>query len=218
MKVEFDDFFWCSETDEKSRVFQLFPSVFGDSRGFFVEQWKLQDDVARHWFHRENWIRQINTSCSHMLTIRGCHAQSGKYCQAKMVFAQTANLYDFIIDARPDSRTFGKSKVYLLDSKLQNKLFVPRGFLHSFITTDEDTKFLFTYFCDNVYSKGSEISVNPSSIVPNKMREYLGENNLDDFLSSGDLDISDKDRNSIKLDDFLCDAQETWKKGTLWYK
>ena len=40
MKIEFDDDFWYDKKDDKSRVFQVFPSVFGDDRGTFTEIWK----------------------------------------------------------------------------------------------------------------------------------------------------------------------------------
>ena len=34
-----------------------------------------------------------------------------------------------------------------------------------------------------------------------------------------DLDISDKDRNSVELEEFLHGVQDIWKtNGTLWYK
>ena len=42
MKIEFDDDFWYDKKDDKSRVFQVFPSVFGDDRGTFTEIWKCE--------------------------------------------------------------------------------------------------------------------------------------------------------------------------------
>jgi len=62
-----------------------------------------------------SWVKQINRSVSKGGTVRGCHAQRGKFCQGKLVEALNAKIYDIITDARPDSKTFGVSNVYILD-------------------------------------------------------------------------------------------------------
>lgn len=115
MQIIYDDgIFDNFEADQKSRVFEIVPDVFGDSRGSFSEVLKCREDVPE-WMKTMTWIKQINRSVSSKNTIRGCHAQSGLFCQAKLVEALTTQIYDIIIDARPDSNTFGVSKAYLLD-------------------------------------------------------------------------------------------------------
>lgn len=46
-------------------------------------------------------------------------------------------------------------------------VFVPRGFLHGFVVPFEysNEKAIFSYYCDNVYDKDSEITVNPASYL-----------------------------------------------------
>ena len=108
----------------------------------------------------------MNRSSSSKYTVRGCHAQYGKFCQGKLVEALTEKIYDIITDSRPDSKTYGLSKIYILDPLKQNKLWVPRGFLHAFVVPNAKSNAIFQYFCDNVYNKPSEIGINPLTILP----------------------------------------------------
>ena len=88
------------------RPWIMYPKVFGDKRGFFTEV--LAGEDMRD-------IRQINRSSSCQFAVRGLHAQGGAHCQSKIVEALTISIYDIIVDARPDSKTFGQFGVYLLD-------------------------------------------------------------------------------------------------------
>ena len=62
MKIEFDADFWYDFNDEKSKVFQIFPDVYEDERGKFLESWKFIDEDKKdvkddtHWIFKENWI------------------------------------------------------------------------------------------------------------------------------------------------------------------
>lgn len=87
----------------------MLPNVFPDDRGSFSEVLKSSDVPYL------GIVRQINRSVSRKGTFRGFHAQKAPFCQAKLVEALTVPIYDIIVDARPDSKTFGKSACYLLD-------------------------------------------------------------------------------------------------------
>jgi len=65
------------------------------------------------------------------------HAQKGCFCQSKLVECVSGHIHDIIIDARPNSKTFGMTKTYALDSAKANALFVPCGFLHGFYSDNE---------------------------------------------------------------------------------
>lgn len=90
-------------------VYQVFPKIFKDGRGWFMERMQFPGNNLMD-------IKQINRSCSMPGVLRGCHAQKGPYCQAKLVEAINTALIDVITDARPTSSTFGKSKMYLLNN------------------------------------------------------------------------------------------------------
>ena len=178
-------------------------------------------------------IKQINRSCSRPGVVRGCHAQKGPYCQAKLVEAINTNIIDVITDARPDSKTFGKSKMYLLSSDKQNMLYVPRGFLHAFIVpTNTQSMAYFNYYCDNVYDKKSEICVNPRDvIVPliktidwNNIKETqnfiaLKFENLNDTNNLNGYILSEKDLAGKPLDCFLAEVKTEFETtGKKWYE
>ena len=218
-----DETFFAFDDDPKSTVFELFPDVHGDTRGWFSEV--MKGDLG--------WIKQINRSSSSPNVVRGCHAQQGAFCQAKLVEAINEVVFDYIIDARPDSKTFGVSKMYRLDPVKQNKLFVPRGFLHAFIVpSSAKIDAVFTYYCDNIYDKESEICINPKSVITrnigilrswcysnpemNDMFHELVESSEDDWV------YSDKDLQGLDYDAWMTSLKVAYDnedfKTSLWYK
>lgn len=229
MKIEFDDDFWYDKKDDKSRVFQVFPSVFGDDRGTFTEIWKCETTTIPEnmkeipWFADNMWIKQLNVSHSRPGVIRGCHAQTGNACQGKLVQSMFGNIWDVITDARPQSDTFMMTKVFFLNPRLQNKVFVPRGFLHAFITGNElpnGTNYIFSYICDAVYDKTSEICVSPLNIVIPAFYDYCERYGLENFVKNGTtLLTSPKDEKGQDPDVFFEVIRNEYKNSsTLWYK
>ena len=166
---------YCEQFDNIStgRPYMIYPNVFNDNRGTFSEV--LKNDNLKD-------IKQINRSTSCKMTFRGFHAQKAPFCQSKLVEALNHPIYDIIIDARPDSRSFGLIDAFLLDPIKQNKLYVPRGFLHSFFVPwhSNDDNATFMYYCDNLYDHGSEICINPLSVF-NELKKHQDFNNEDDL-------------------------------------
>lgn len=219
-----------------SRVFTYVPQVFKDNRGTFSEVLKTPTNPYEYeidWFNELNWIKQINRSTSCGLTVRGMHAQKGDFCQAKLVEAVKGVIYDIITDARPGSQTFGVSTVVRLDSEIQNKLFIPRGFLHGFAVPEGESEAIFSYMCDNVYDKESEVTINPMTMLPNIISqisqrfndakeddpEYLKFKPLFDMFNSPDkLVFSEKDTMGIDYADWMKSILADWKTNhILWY-
>ena len=227
MKIIIDEIFDNLNNNklEANSVFQIFPNVFNDSRGYFTEvlkdyiNTKDTSDIPLQ-LTSLSWIKQINRSSSSSYTIRGCHAQKAPYCQGKLVEALNTIIYDIITDARPDSKTFGVSNIYILDPNIQNKLWVPRGFLHSFaIPNINEDKALFQYFCDNVYNKESEICINPLSLLPKIIEETDIDRRLFDIFDQEELSISDKDKSGLNYESWMSEIKADYKKtGKVWYK
>lgn len=232
--IVFHDQFDSFANQQESQVFEVFPSVFKDQRGYFCEVMKEKSldefDERIKWFKDASWIKQINRSCSKGKTIRGCHAQKGKFCQAKLVQALTSKIYDFITDARPNSKTFGITQVFILDPEKQNQLFVPRGFLHAFATVNDEPA-IFEYMCDNVFDKSSEIGISPLSILPKIVDELeeLSNNNPQMANDYFDLFMIFKNKTNLTMSPKDLSAQDykTWMKQIeddyiqnkrLWYK
>ena len=127
------------------------PDVFGDNRGWFVEQY----NAGRY---REAGITadfvQDNESFSSKGVVRGLHWQAGEHCQAKLVRVIRGAVWDVAVDVRRGSPTFGKHVSVVLTGDNKKQFFIPRGFAHGFVVLEDNT--LFSYKCDNLYCKASE--------------------------------------------------------------
>lgn len=64
---------------------------------------------------------------------------------------------DIAVDARLDSPTFGQHFAIHLSAENQLQLFIPRGFLHGYITLPKTS--VFFYKCDQFYHKQAECGV-----------------------------------------------------------
>jgi dTDP-4-dehydrorhamnose 3,5-epimerase len=129
-------------------VFILEPTVFGDSRGFFMESYN------RRAF-REVGITLEFVQDNHSLSeaagiVRGLHYQSEPMAQNKLVRVLTGAIYDVAVDIRPDSPTFGHWVGVVLSEENKRQLFVPKGFAHGFCTLVPNTQVL--YKVDQYYS------------------------------------------------------------------
>lgn len=127
------------------------PEVFGDARGWFVEQYNA--DRYRADGITVNFV-QDNESFSSRGVVRGLHWQEGNAAQAKLVRVIRGSVWDVAVDIRKGSPTFGKHVAVTLSAENKRQFFIPRGFAHGFIVLEDET--LFSYKCDNVYSPPSE--------------------------------------------------------------
>jgi len=230
MNIKYENSLDWFDSDDKSRVFQLFPKCFKDNRGYFMEVLKNIDNNEQsnlpEWLKTSNWIKQINRSSSSGGVIRGCHAQKGKFCQGKLVEAINEKIYDIITDVRPESRSFGTSSIFILDPEVHNKLWVPRGFLHSFVVPKNvKSDAIFEYFCDNVYNHESEIRVNPQTLLPDVVSEFkklFGEHkDYEDLYNTFESEnvYSEQDIKAMDYLDFVASIKEEYDKtGKKWYK
>ena len=122
------------------------PQVFGDARGYFVEQYNAARYKAAGIV--ADFV-QDNESFSHKGVVRGLHWQAGEHCQAKLVRVIRGAVWDVAVDIRKGSPTFGKHVSVVLTGENRRQLYIPRGFAHGFIVLEDDT--LFSYKCDNLY-------------------------------------------------------------------
>jgi dTDP-4-dehydrorhamnose 3,5-epimerase len=126
------------------------PQVFGDDRGFFLETYHQ----ARY---REAGIDcrfvQDNLSLSVRGTLRGLHYQIN-HPQDKLVQVITGEVFDVVVDLRPDSDTFRQWTGVRLSSESKRQLFVPKGFAHGFCVLSEEVHFF--YKCSDIYRAEDE--------------------------------------------------------------
>ncbi|WEK19012.1 MAG: dTDP-4-dehydrorhamnose 3,5-epimerase [Candidatus Pedobacter colombiensis] len=130
------------------------PKVWKDNRGYFYESYntKLLADAGID----VNFV-QDNQSFSQKGALRGLHAQNKPYEQGKLVRVLQGAVMDIAVDIRKVSPTYGQYFEIELSGENHKQLWVPPGFLHGFLTLEDQT--IFTYKVSNYYHKESEIGV-----------------------------------------------------------
>lgn len=122
-------------------VKRVTPRRFGDARGFFSETWNARALAAAGI---ETVFVQDNHSYSARPgTVRGLHYQSPPHAQGKLVRVARGRVLDVAVDVRRGSPTYGRWVAEELSADNGVQLWVPRGFLHGFVTLEPDTDVLY---------------------------------------------------------------------------
>lgn len=116
------------------------PKVFGDNRGFFMESYK-RSEFFQNGINLE--FVQDNHSKSAKGVLRGLHYQAQPKVQAKLVRCVNGKIYDFVVDIRPDSKSFGKWLKVELSDENNYMLFIPEGFAHGFVVLSDEAELLY---------------------------------------------------------------------------
>jgi dTDP-4-dehydrorhamnose 3,5-epimerase len=164
------------------------PKVFVDSRGYFLETFNENTFKAAGI---ESQFVQDNESKSQYGVVRGLHYQMNPYAQAKLVRVIVGSVLDVVVDIRKGSATYGQKYEILLTGENKRQLYIPRGFAHGFSVLEEGT--IFSYKCDNFYSKESEGGISPTDPA-------LA---IDWRVGADKMLLSDKDKNSPAMKDCL---------------
>ena len=130
-------------------LFILKGKIFYDQRGFLREAYKKK-------IIKKNLIFAI-ISKSKRNVLRGLHMQK-KNPQDKYILVLKGKILDVVVDARKNSKTYGKHYKIILSAKNGKSFFIPRGFLHGFLGLEKENIVL--YGCTNYRHKESEITVN----------------------------------------------------------
>lgn len=110
-------------------VLLFLPTPIHDDRGFFTRTFDIAI-AAEHGIDHTAFA-QDSQSRSRLGTIRGMHGRSGRG-EAKLVRAAHGAVLDILVDARPDSPTFGSHICVRLDDVTFAHLYVPPGMLHGY--------------------------------------------------------------------------------------
>ena len=126
------------------------PTVFGDSRGYFMETYNYNDFAAAGI--PEKFV-QDNQSSSTKGVLRGLHFQIN-YPQDKLVRVVRGEVFDVAVDLREGSATFGQWYGVLLSAENKKQFFIPKNFAHGFYVLSEEAEFC--YKCTDFYHPNDE--------------------------------------------------------------
>jgi dTDP-4-dehydrorhamnose 3,5-epimerase len=159
----------------------IYNPVFKDNRGTFAPL-PLIFGEGKLPILKKKWLQSNISVNPKKWTLRGLHYQSEPYSQTKLVKVITGHIIDFVVDLRKDSEDY--KKCFTFEVTPNDEVYVPKGFAHGFITTEDNT--VVQYLVDNSYSQPNEGSILWSS-VPEVM-ECITNLNVDELL------MSDKDK------------------------
>lgn len=190
------------ETCEIEGLKIITPTVFGDTRGYFMETYNYNDFKAAGI--PEVFV-QDNQSASKKGVLRGLHFQK-HFPQDKLVRVIRGEVYDVAVDLREGSRTFGQWYGVLLSEENKKQFFIPKNFAHGFLVLSDYAEFC--YKCTDFYHPGDEggMAWNDPEIGiewPQLVGEYKGTASGEGYtLSDGTpLNLSDKDQKWVGLKD-----------------
>lgn len=163
------------------------PTIWKDERGYFYESYSqraFEDAGIRATFVQDN------QSLSQKGTLRGLHAQTEPHAQGKLVRVINGRVIDVAVDIRKNSASYGEHVTVELSGENHRMLWVPVGFLHGFITLEDNT--IFTYKVSSAYNKNAEFGVLWNDPV-------LG---IDWGMEESEIILSDKDSLLPSFKDF----------------
>lgn len=127
------------------------PKIFGDKRGFFFETFQKQR--YKELLNIENDFIQDNYSRSVQGVLRGLHFQCVRP-QGKLVYALRGEIYDVVVDIRPNSPSFKKWLGVHLSEDNKKQLWIPPGLAHGFLVLSYEADFV--YKCTDYYDPDNE--------------------------------------------------------------
>ena len=139
---------------ELEGAYILEPDVHGDSRGWFMETYtkNKMGDLESIEFVQDN-----QSYSSQKGILRGLHCQTNPHCQTKLIRCTKGEIWDVIVDIRKGSPTYKKWIKVLLTAENKKQLFIPKGFLHGFVTITDEVEV--QYKVDDYYNKECDRSV-----------------------------------------------------------
>ena len=131
----------------------LAPTVHGDERGFFVETFRA--DVAKEHGIPTAFV-QDNHSRSRQGTLRGVHFQTHPG-QGKLVRVARGQVFDVVVDLRPDSPTYRNRETFDLTGDNQVTVYVPAGCAHGFQALTEPADV--SYRIDRAHDPSEDVAI-----------------------------------------------------------
>lgn len=136
-------------------VLEITPRRFGDHRGYFSETWNRRA-LAEAGVDID-FVQDNHSLSAAPGTLRGLHFQSPPAAQDKLVRVVSGAVLDVAVDIRKGSPRYGQWVGVELSAENGKQLFIPKGFLHGFVTLLPDTQFV--YKCSDYYAPACDGAV-----------------------------------------------------------
>ena len=138
-------------------AFEFTPVIHADSRGSFLEFYRFErlEEVVGHRLD----LRQGNLSVSARGVVRGVHYALVPPGQAKFVHAPTGAFYDYVVDLRVGSPSFGAWDRVLIDDVDRRAVYLAEGLGHVLVALTDGA--IASYLTSTVYTPEREFTIDP---------------------------------------------------------
>lgn len=127
-----------------------------DNRGFFSRIF-CKEELSKLGIIFD--VAQVNlTYNKKKSTLRGLHFQKPPHEEQKIIRCIKGEIFDVVVDLRPESKTYLKWIGMNLSAKNRLGLFIPRGMAHGFITLEDETELI--YLMSESYNPASSATLN----------------------------------------------------------
>src|SRR5207302_8380206 len=152
------------EIAEISGAYLFEPTPHIDQRGFFSRTFDA--DVARSVGIDPGAFIQDSVSRSAKGVVRGMHLRSGAG-EAKLVRCSYGEIFDVVVDLRPDSPTYRNRAFFELSGQTQITIYIPAGCAHGFqaLTDPADV----SYRIDRAHDPAEDVTIasdDPELAIP----------------------------------------------------
>ena len=160
-----------------------------DKRGEFIKIYPSQKDLIDSSEYLINFSpKDVFITKSYKNVFRGMHRQVEPSTCSKLVYLIDGEIIDYLVDLDDVSSSLDICvKSYVLNSDDKNLLFVPENYAHGFRVLSDSVSLLYIY--SGEYSYSHDISINLFDFIPD--------------LDANSLIMSDRDVNSISLEDYI---------------
>lgn len=118
-------------------VFAIELERIEDDRGYFARSWDTTEaELSGVMPKFDDWSFAFNKKAG---TLRGLHWQIAPFEEIKLVRCLRGEIWDVVVDVRPNSSSYGKWIGFDLSSQNLNGLYISRGYAHGYITLEDDT-------------------------------------------------------------------------------
>ena len=137
-------------------LFLIMPKRIEDARGWFSEVWNKRV-LEEQGYPLPDFVQENHSYSKQVHVLRGLHYQAPPHAQDKLVRCTRGRILDVAVDVRVDSPRYGDWCAADLSAENGRQLFVPKGFLHGFLTLEPDCEV--QYKCSDYYAPEQEGSV-----------------------------------------------------------
>jgi dTDP-4-dehydrorhamnose 3,5-epimerase len=119
-------------------AFAIDTDAIRDERGWFARCWDA--DILAEAGLVDRFTQQSAAWNARAGTVRGLHLARPPGAEVKIVRCVRGAVFDVIVDARPNSPTFGRHDAVRLDESTRRSLYVPSGCAHGYQTLVDATE------------------------------------------------------------------------------